>query len=61
MKFRDSLGKYTDLSDGTLGDFDTEPVKLEIKEDISSVHSKPFPITHIRKETFYKVLCQMEA
>ena len=58
---RNLLGKYEDLFDGTLGDFDTEPVKLETKEGTCPVHSKPFPIPHIRKETFRKELCRMEA
>ena len=55
------LGKYEDLFDGTLGDFDTDPISLEIKPGMTPVHSKPFPIPHIRKETFYKELCRMEA
>jgi len=55
------LGKYEDLFDGTLGDFDTDPISLEIKPGMNPVHSKPFPIPHIRKETFYKELCRMEA
>ena len=58
---RTLLGKYEDLFDGTLGYFDTEHVKLETKEETSPVHSKPFPIPHMRNKTLYKELCQMEA
>ena len=38
-KNRYLLGKYKDLFDGTLDNFDTKPIKFEVKEDMIPIHS----------------------
>ena len=48
------LHKYETIFDGTLGDWKTDPVKLELKPDAKPVHSRAFPVPHVRKETFRK-------
>jgi len=50
----DLLTEYEDLFDGTLGDFDTEPVNLELKPDAQPVHSRPFPVPRVHEETLKK-------
>ena len=53
------LKKYEKLFDGTLGDWKIDPVKLELNPDAKPVHSRAFPVPHIRKETFRKELKRM--
>ena len=48
------LNKYEELFDGTLGDFNTPPIKLEKKAGAEPVHSKPFPVPHIHRDTLKK-------
>ena len=48
------LQNYDELFDGTLGDFKTEPVKLELKEGAKPYHGRPFPIPHIHLKTLKK-------
>ena len=57
---RNLLGKFEYLFGGTLRDFYTDPVKLEIKEGMSLMHSKHSHIPHVHKETFYKIFYRME-
>jgi Retroviral aspartyl protease len=38
------LSKFEDLFDGTLGKWNEEPVKLELKADATPYHARPFPI-----------------
>ena len=37
------LTEFEDLFDGTLGDWDTEPVLLKVKEGAKPYHHMPFP------------------
>ena len=48
------LGKYDELFDGTLGDWKTEPVGLEIKEGENPFHGRPFPVPVIHSYTLRK-------
>ena len=50
------LGDFQDLFDGNLGDWDTEPVDLEIKPDSKPFNSRYYPVPRIKKETFQKDL-----
>ena len=56
------LTEFEDLFDGTLGDWDTAPVSLKLKEGAKQYHSRPFltPKVHqstLRKEV--KRLCKL--
>eukprot|EP00804_Cyclotella_cryptica_P003901 CCRYP_015772-RA/>CCRYP_015772-RA protein AED:0.38 eAED:0.38 QI:0/0/0/1/0/0/3/0/296 len=42
--------------DGTLGDWNTDPVSLELKEGAKPYHGRPFPVPKIHKETIIKEL-----
>ena len=46
------LKKFEHLFDGSLGDFDTSLVHLDLKEGAKPYHGKAFPVPHIHKETF---------
>ena len=48
------LEEYAELFDGTLGEFNTEPVSLELKEGAKPYHGKAFPVPHIHLETLRK-------
>jgi hypothetical protein len=48
------LLNYEGLFDGTLGDWDTEPVKFELREGAQPYHGKPFPVPHIHRKTLKK-------
>ena len=50
------LTQFEDLFDGTLGDFLTEPVHLELKEGTQPKHHKPFPVPKIHEVTLKKEL-----
>ena len=50
------LDEFYDLFDGTLGDWATEPVKLELKPDSKLFNSRYYPVPRINKETFKKEL-----
>ena len=50
----DLLLKYESLFDGTLGDWKTEPVSLELKEGTTPYHGRAFPTPRIHKETLRK-------
>ena len=54
------LKKYEELFDGTLGDFKTAPVKLELKTDAVPTYSRPFPVPRIHLETFKKEIKRLE-
>ena len=48
------LNEFEDLFDGTLGDWNTEPVSFELKPDAKPYHSRAFPIPKVHKETILK-------
>ena len=45
------LRKYEGLFDGTLGKWNEEPVKIELKEDATPYHARPFPIPRCHADT----------
>ena len=53
------LFEYETLFDGTLGNFKTSPVSLEVKPGEQPTHSKVFPIPKIHKETLKKEIQQL--
>ena len=56
------LTKYEELFDGTLGDFETDPVNLELKKDATAYHGRPYPIPHSQLKVFKKEverLCEL--
>ena len=55
-KFLDLLTEHVELFDGTLGDWNTEPVSFELKEGAKPYHDRPYPVPKIRKETTIKEL-----
>ena len=46
------LQEFEELFDGTLGDWDTEPVDFELKEDAKPHSARYYPMARIHKETF---------
>ena len=50
------LQDFEDLFDGTLGDWATEPVDIELKPGYKQFNSKYYPVPRINKETFSKEL-----
>jgi len=48
------LKKYEILFDGTLGEWDTTPVSLEIKPGERPFHGKAYPIPHVYEQTLKK-------
>jgi hypothetical protein len=45
------LQKYEELFDGTLGDWETSPIKLDLKDDAKPYHGKAFPVPKIHHDT----------
>ena len=48
------LLEFEELFDRTLGDWDTEPVSLKLKEGATPYHGRPYPVPHIHLETLKK-------
>ncbi len=48
------LTEFEDLFDGTLGDWDTEPVSLKLKEGAKPYHGRPFPTPKVHQSTLRK-------
>ena len=55
------LRKYEYLFDGTLGDFNTPPVQLVLKEGVHPLNSRAFPVPHVHKKTLLKEILRMES
>ena len=55
-KLLELLTEFEELFDGTLGDWNTEPVSFELKEGTKPYHGRPFPVPKSRKETTMKEL-----
>ena len=54
------LLRYEELFDGTLGDWKTEPVHFDLKEDAEPYHGRAFPVPHIHLETLKKEVDRLE-
>ncbi len=54
QKLLQLLQSYKELFDGTLGNWQTKPVKFELKQDAKPFHRKPFPVPHVYLETLRK-------
>ena len=50
------LKDFKDLFYGTLGDWYTDPVNIELKIGYKPFNSKYYPVPRINKETFFKDL-----
>ena len=48
------LQDYEELFDGTLGDWNTEPVHFELKEGAKSYHGRTFPVPKIHLDALKK-------
>ena len=46
-KLLELLTKFEELFDGTLGDWNTEPVSFELKEGAKPYHDRPFPLPRV--------------
>ncbi len=53
-KLLELLTEYEGLFDGTLGDWNTEPVSFELKEGTKPYHGRPFPAPKSCNETNMK-------
>eukprot|EP00804_Cyclotella_cryptica_P022590 CCRYP_009472-RA/>CCRYP_009472-RA protein AED:0.39 eAED:0.39 QI:0/-1/0/1/-1/1/1/0/111 len=50
------LTEFEELFDGTLGDWNTDPVSLELKEGAKPYHGRAYPVPKSHKETTIKEL-----
>ena len=48
------LQKYEEFFDGTLGDFQTDPVDFDLIPDAKAYHGRAFPVPHLQKTVFKK-------
>ncbi len=48
------LRRYESLFNGTLGDWKTKPVSLQLKEGVPPYHGQAFPVPKIHKDTIIK-------
>ncbi len=48
-KLLDLFTKYQDLFDGTLGDWNTEPVSFDLKDGAKPHHGRAYPVPHAHK------------
>jgi len=48
------LQKYEELFDGSLGDFQTDPVSFDMNLGAKPYHGRAFPVPHTQKEVFKK-------
>eukprot|EP00804_Cyclotella_cryptica_P020334 CCRYP_014060-RA/>CCRYP_014060-RA protein AED:0.31 eAED:0.31 QI:0/-1/0/1/-1/1/1/0/510 len=55
-KLLELLTEYEELFDGTLGDWNTDPVSLELMEGAKPYHGQPFPMPKIHEEIIIKEL-----
>ena len=54
------LTQYESLFDGTLGEWKTRHVYLDLKEGVTPIHSRPFPVSFIHKDTLRKEVDRLE-
>jgi hypothetical protein len=55
------LLKYEDIFDGTLGEWETEPVEFEMVDGAKPYSQRHYPVPHLYKATFNKELDRLEA
>lgn len=55
------LKKYEEIFDGTLGEWKTQPVELELIEGAKPHSQRHYPVPHLYKATFKKELDRLEA
>eukprot|EP00804_Cyclotella_cryptica_P010824 CCRYP_008760-RA/>CCRYP_008760-RA protein AED:0.09 eAED:0.26 QI:0/0/0/1/0/0/2/0/511 len=55
-KLLELLTEYEEIFDVTLGDWNTDPVSLELKEGVKPYHGRLFPVPKIHKEMIIKEL-----
>ena len=48
------LQKYEKLFDGTLGDFETDPVHFDLKPGVEPYHGRPYPVPQSQMKVFKK-------
>ncbi len=53
-KLLELLTEYEELFDGTLGDWNTEPVSFELKEGSQLYHGKPFSVPTVMQRNNYQ-------
>ena len=53
------LSEFEELFDGTLGDWKTEPVELELREGEKPHSSRYYPMPRVHKQTFKKELLRL--
>jgi hypothetical protein len=53
------LFKFESLFDGTLGDWNLQPVPSELKEGMKPYHGRPYPILHKHKDVLLKEIKQL--
>ena len=51
---------YEQLFDGTLGDWNRQPISIEMKEGAKPYHGRPYPIAQIHKATLMKEINCLE-
>ena len=51
---------YEQLFDGTLGDWNRQPISIEMKEGAKPYHGRPYPIAQIHKATLMKEINWLE-
>ena len=55
------LFEFEELFDGTLGDWNQQPVSIEMKERAKPYHGRPYPIPQIHKATLMKKINRLES
>ena len=53
-KLLELLTDFEELFEGTLGDWNTEPVSFELKEGAKPYHGKAYPVKKISKRNNYQ-------
>jgi len=48
------LQEFEELFDGSLGEWQTPPISLELKEDAIPYHGRAYPVPHVHKDTLKK-------
>ena len=54
------LEEFEELFDGTLGDWQTEPISLKLKPDAKPYHGRPFPVARVHLDTLKKEVKRLE-